>query len=268
MKIATLKRGLTRWLVVQRIGKKPSTRKYHREIIKQIRRAWRPALLKHVDEITADDVAQFAIAAGDYSATRWNAMMTVLHAAVPAARSLKRRKVEMKDKPVPTRRQFAKLLAECYRRPGSYAGIVVNFLAHTGMRITEAKALRWSDVHRRHIEVPGQLTKSGKPRTIPFVNGFAGVVEQLRAIADDSGYVLPRPGIRTALATACAKAGLPRQTHHDFRHMFTTRSIESSVDVPTAARWLGHQDKGALLAKRYFHLLDEHSRRMAKKVKI
>src|SRR6185369_1564425 len=110
--------------------------------------------------------------------------------------------------------------------------------------------------------------KSGKPKTVPFVAGLADVLKDLKAIDDGSGYVLPRPEIRRALGTACAKAGLPHLTHHDFRHMFSTRCIESGVDVPTTARWLGHQDKGVLLSKRYFHLLDDHSRRMAKKVKI
>jgi hypothetical protein len=40
------------------------------------------------------------------------------------------------------------------------------------------------------------------------------------------------------------------------------------VDLPTAARWLGHGDGGALLAKTYFQLGGEHARAMAKKVAI
>lgn len=39
-------------------------------------------------------------------------------------------------------------------------------------------------------------------------------------------------------------------------------------DVPTAARWLGHQDGGALLGRTYFHLVDHHSRRMAARVRL
>jgi hypothetical protein len=50
--------------------------------------------------------------------------------------------------------------------------------------------------------------------------------------------------------------------------MFATRCIESAVDIPTAARWLGHQDGGALLGRVYFHLADAHSREMAGRVKI
>ena len=63
-------------------------------------------------------------------------------------------------------------------------------------------------------------------------------------------------------------AGVRHLTHHDMRRLFATRCIESGVDVPTAARWMGHSDGGALLAKTYFHLLDGHSREMARMVSI
>lgn len=33
-----------------------------------------------------------------------------------------------------------------------------------------------------------------------------------------------------------------RITHHDLRHLSATTCIESGVDVPTVARWLGHRD--------------------------
>jgi hypothetical protein len=31
--------------------------------------------------------------------------------------------------------------------------------------------------------------------------------------------------------------GLSKLTHHDLRHLFATRCIESGVDIPTVARW-------------------------------
>ena len=55
-------------------------------------------------------------------------------------------------------------------------------------------------------------------------------------------------------------------THHDLRHLFATRCIESGVDIPTVSRWLGHKDGGALAMKVYGHLRDQHSVEMAQKV--
>jgi len=50
------------------------------------------------------------------------------------------------------------------------------------------------------------------------------------------------------------------------RHLFATRCIESSVDIPTVSRWLGHKDGGALAMKTYGHLRREHSIAQAQKV--
>jgi integrase len=60
--------------------------------------------------------------------------------------------------------------------------------------------------------------------------------------------------------------GMARITHHDLRHLFATRCIESGVDIPMVSRWLGHKDGGALAMKVYGHLRDQHSVDMAQKV--
>jgi len=69
-----------------------------------------------------------------------------------------------------------------------------------------------------------------------------------------------------AIDSACKKLGIVRITHHDLRHLFATRCIESGVDIPTVSRWLGHKDGGALAMKVYGHLRDQHSTSMAKLV--
>ena len=65
---------------------------------------------------------------------------------------------------------------------------------------------------------------------------------------------------------ACKKVGTTRITHHDLRHLFATRCIESGVDIPTVSRWLGHKDGGALAMKTYGHLRNEHSLAQAQRV--
>jgi integrase len=70
-----------------------------------------------------------------------------------------------------------------------------------------------------------------------------------------------------AMNRAANIVGTPRITHHDLRHLFATRCIESGVDIPTVSRWLGHKDGGALAMKTYGHLRNEHSQAMALKVK-
>jgi len=69
-----------------------------------------------------------------------------------------------------------------------------------------------------------------------------------------------------ALDRACKRVGAERITHHDLRHLFATRCIESGVDIPTVSRWLGHKDGGALAMKTYGHLRREHSIAQAQRV--
>jgi hypothetical protein len=69
-----------------------------------------------------------------------------------------------------------------------------------------------------------------------------------------------------AMNRAAKKLGIARLTHHDLRHLFATRCIESGVDIPTVSRWLGHKDGGALARKVYGHLRDHDSANMAQKV--
>jgi hypothetical protein len=45
-----------------------------------------------------------------------------------------------------------------------------------------------------------------------------------------------------------------------------TRCVESGIDIPTVARWLGHSDGGMLALKIYGHLRREHSQSMAARV--
>jgi len=226
--------------------------------------------IEDVDVLGIEELAvlEFVQRIERFSATRFNAMVSMLKGVLPAAARLKFRPVRVKDRPLLSQLEFSRLLQELDGRPQSHAGLVIRFLAHTGLRINEARQLKWQDVHEDFILVPGAITKTGRPRAIPFVNGIREILDELQGVAGVEELVLPQAECKRSLNTSCARAGVPHLSHHDFRHLFATRCIQSAVDLPTAALWLGHRDGGALLAKIYFHLVDEHSRRMAAKVRI
>ena len=266
MQETTIAGALKDWAALQGIGKKQSTRDYHQEIVALILEHWPGAPAVDLATITKATVTEFILKVAHFSASRFNAIVTVLRATIPAAGKVKRRPVECKDRVILSPDQLAKLFAELDRRPRSHGGLVIRFLVNTGFRINEARQLKWADVHLNRIIAPGAITKNGKPRTVPFVAGTSEVLGELRRVGDGV-LVLPQAEVQTSLRRACVVLGLPRLSHHDFRHMFATRCITSGVDIPTVARWLGHRDGGALLSRLYFHLIDEHSRAMADKVK-
>ena len=78
-------------------------------------------------------------------------------------------------------------------------------------------------------------------------------------------FVIENP--RKALTNACVRLGLPHVREHDLRHFFATTCIEQGVDIPTVAKWLGHQDGGALAMRVYGHLRDEHSKEQASRLR-
>jgi len=113
-------------------------------------------------------------------------------------------------------------------------------------------------------------TKGGEGwRRVPMIPDARAIFERLRAERSHEsldGKVFQVSECQKALDRALKKIGAHRIVHHDLRHLFATRCIESGVDIPTVSRWLGHKDGGALLMKTYGHLRREHSQAQAAKV--
>src|SRR6185369_14320978 len=104
-------------------------------------------------------------------------------------------------------------------------------------------------------------------RRVPLISSMERLLKQMKAQTPKAtGQILQISRCNEALERACEELKLSRITHHDLRHLFATRCIESGVDIPTVARWLGHKDGGALAMKTYGHLRREHSIAQAQRV--
>jgi integrase len=147
---------------------------------------------------------------------------------------------------------------------------LVRLLAYSGMRLREGTALRWShvDTAKKQITAPGTKTESSH-RIIPLFPALGALLEDIRRRRGEEpadNAIARIGGCRGALEAACAAVGVARMNHHDLRHLFATRCIESGVDIPTVSRWLGHSDGGTLAMQTYGHLRQEHSQAQAAKV--
>src|SRR5262249_51323370 len=145
----------------------------------------------------------------------------------------------------------------------------------SGMRKGEANALEWRDLDfdASEIVVRGDAvfgTKGGVGwRRIPMIADARGLFERMRSERPREpldAKVFRVAECQRSIDRAAKKVGAHRITHHDLRHLFATRCIESGVDIPTVSRWLGHQDGGVLAMKTYGHLRHEHSQAQAAKV--
>ena len=164
---------------------------------------------------------------------------------------------------------------------GIEAADFCRFLAFTGMRVGEAGRATWQDVNMSKRQLKVQGTKSDSSvRTIPLFPDLEKLLAKLterrksaaRFAVDGVPVLSPKDSIfrisecQNTIDSACEKLGVARFTHHNLRDLFATKCIESGVDIPTVARWLGHADGGALLMQRYANLRDTHSQAQASKV--
>ncbi|MEN9402743.1 MAG: hypothetical protein RL091_1446 [Verrucomicrobiota bacterium] len=187
------------------------------------------------------------------------------------AKELPRKPARKKLLRLPNRSQFAAIVAYIRRQPGwgRIAGDLVEGLAYSGMRVGESRRLTWGhlDFEKGLIIVPGEK-KENAPRIVPMTADFRRLVEQIKGdtTPDPNAPVFRAKECRGSLASSCKEVGVPKLNHHDLRHLFATTCIESGVDVPTVALWLGHADGGALAMRTYGHIRPEHSIEAAKRV--
>ncbi len=216
-----------------------------------------------------------------YSATRVNGALTVIRELfrlaeakgwidLSPARRVENETVTVTPPAMPTKENFAKLRAAVLDR--SPAGIdMFDLLAASGARVDSARHLTWGNVDFGSNRIHFATAKRGgyhaplNPTLKALLEGFRA---RLRHPPKPSRKILKIKSIKRVLASACAEVGLPQWTHHDLRHWFATRCIESGVDLPTVAAWLGHRDGGQLVSRVYGHLRDEHSQAEAAKVNL
>lgn len=284
---------------------KDGSKLYRQNSIKALLRTWPEIDASRPDKITETDCREWAGRfAAKYEARFFNNTVSSLRhilerAGIPReenpAYKIKRLGVKPTDLQLPEPQQFEKML-EAIETAGARqshdCADLVRFLAFSGCRISEARAVTWADVDLERGEIRIQTAKRKRTsnghlmRQVPIIPPMRQLLERLRQEQN------PQPSNRVCLVGECEKAltsacgvkngerlkrmrrgkevelgiGIERITHHDLRHLFATRCIETGVDIPTVSRWLGHSDGGALAMKTYGHLRREHSAAMAQRV--
>jgi integrase len=269
-------------------GKKPRTKAYYEERISTLLKSWPGLERMDARKISETDCKTWSARfAPSISATAYNHTISILRHILaiavevgcrydnPAV-SLKRLAERPKPLSLPTAVLFNQFLSAIENAGGSSSrdcAVLVRFLAYGGFRKSEAANVLWGDVdfERDEITVRGDEetgTKNGEVRRVPMIREMRCLLEQLRAnpSTTSESAVMKVNECQKAMDRAAKQVGMKRITHHDLRHLFATRCIESGVDIPTVSRWLGHKDGGALAMRVYGHLRHEHSASMAKRV--
>jgi integrase len=269
---------------------KPSAKIYRKEVLDSIIKSWPEIEKRDVRRFSPTECAAWAAQfSNQYSSTRYNGALGVLRnvfkIAIQAgalfrnpAQDIHRAKVRPKMLKLPDTRQFELFIKEIENangRDSRKCANLVRFLAFGGFRISEASNITWQDCdfEKGEIVVRGDEetgTKNWSIRRIPMIPEMKQLLESLKAKETNeppTNSVMKVKECLQAMRRAAKVVGMDEITHHDLRHLFATRCIESGVDIPTVSRWLGHKDGGALAMKVYGHLRDNHSTAMAQKVR-
>lgn len=263
---------------------KEGAKVYRRKCIEALLRTW-PALAEmSANRVSKDACLEWAKNfAASYSASVYNNTVGTLRMIMDIvvekgarannpARFISKRRIAQRELNLPSISQFAQFVAAiangggwCSRDCADH----VSFLAFGGFRKTEAANVTFADCDFTSNQIRVRITKNGKPRSVPMIPEMKSLLQHIRAARPEAQLtdrVMRVQECQKSMDRAAKAVGIPRLTHHDLRHLFATRCIESGVDIPTVSRWLGHQDGGALAMRVYGHLRDQHSAEMAQKV--
>ena len=124
--------------------------------------------------------------------------------------------------------------------------LLFRFLYYTGVRISEACALTWSDIHRGPdgVMVATVLGKGSKTRYVRIRPALWTALQALSGSPDDRIFPISRQRAWNHLHAAAVRAGLTTQgrsiSPHVLRHSHATHAIEHGANIMAVKENLGH----------------------------
>ena len=222
---------------------------------------------RRCDEVTSDDVADLVAelrAKGRKRETIKKSVgalaMTLDHAGIqpnPARLNVRLPPDDTDEIRPPTAGQVSDMLAVIaakHRLP-------VLVLEATGMRVGELEGLRWGDLDepRDRWLVRKELNHTRRDRWVsPPPDLLAAVLELVpREDRDADALVFPeanQAALRTELARACKRAGVPKIHPHALRHRRISLWHRQGIDWARIGEWVGQRSR-SVTADTYTHVL-------------
>jgi site-specific recombinase XerD len=155
-------------------------------------------------------------------------------------------------------------LLRCTSRPAHR--MVLMTMYATGLRVSEAVALRPADIDSRRMAILVAQGKGNKQRLVPLSQKLLSELRlwwrvhrhpQWLFPGQKEGQPLCVTGIQRAVGQAARRAGLTRRpTTHTLRHTFATQLLEAGIDLLTIQKILGHNSLET--TARYTHVRRSH----------
>lgn len=155
------------------------------------------------------------------------------------------------------------------------ARIVIDFflfslIANTGLRISEALNLKWSDLHDDFLVVRPEVSKNGKRGTVYFGQKTRALLDEWQELRLTSlarkqtdylfsmtGRIPSRSYMHIRFKYWLEQTGLPLNLSiHSLRHTYATMCLDKGLPLPFVRDNLRHSSVAA--TSRYLHLTKEN----------
>ena len=149
----------------------------------------------------------------------------------------------------------------------------VTLALETGLRLSNLCNLQWSEVNMfsQMIMIDAEKMKNKDNIGIPLTTHAYDTIRELQRVQCISHYVLHANGeklysmkVQRAFRKALTVAKIGNFHFHDLRHTFTSRLVQSGVDIYAVQKLLGHRD--GRMTQRYAHLSSEYLREAISKL--
>jgi integrase len=242
------------------VSMKPRTKEYYEERSAALLKSWPELEKTDIARITKTDCLNWAADFGkEYSPSVFNNTVKILRDVIKIgiesgarydnpALHIKRASLRQKKLQLPEFSKFNEFVTAIEKSGGRFSkscADLVRFLAYGGFRISEAACVQWQDCDFKEIKItvvgdPETRTKNGEIRQVPMIQNMTVLLGRLKTQRPDAkpadSVMLVRE-CQKAMDSAAKKVKISRITHHDLRHLFATRCIESGVDIPSKWLW-------------------------------
>ena len=148
--------------------------------------------------------------------------------------------------------------------------IVLMLLYYAGLRLDEARNLRWNDIDFERESIHVRKAKGDNERMVFLHNTLAEHLRNFRipknrnclVLVSERGRRYSDRAIQLITGTAAAKAGISKKvTPHTLRHSFATHLLEAGADIRHIQKLLGH--KNLQTTQIYTHLANKDIKMLA-----
>jgi site-specific recombinase XerD len=166
---------------------------------------------------------------------------------------LKRGTLEPGDKKYPlyfTREEIHRILSLCFEHRKTDIYFLVDFLWCTGVRVSEATAMKVEDINiaDRTVMVRSLRRRDGHIRDIPIKADFAAEItvwiQRKQLAASDRLFPITRKTAYNWVVWACRESGFSDGRTHPqvLRHSFAVNLLAQGVPVTFVQKYLGHRN--------------------------